>query len=61
MCDYEFYRKLEDLGRRYINDFGYMPHITDYNCSREEFITALECSLLDRTSIDTYLQKKISH
>ena len=58
MCDYEFYKKLKEISRRYINDFGYLPNITDYNCSREEFITALEYSLHDRTSIDTYLQKK---
>ena len=47
MCDYEFYKKLKEISRRYINDFGYLPNITDYNCSREEFITALEYSLHD--------------
>lgn len=52
---YEFGEKCRVLNGRYKELFGFIPVQTDYDCTREEFLQALEKSIQEKNQIDHYL------
>ncbi|MCI6997026.1 MAG: hypothetical protein MR936_09605 [Eubacterium sp.] len=39
--------------------FNYIPCITEYTCTREEYIAALDMALKDNKELDYYLSKYV--
>lgn len=57
MTDIEFNKSLRELNKKYRDIFSAIPVISDYSCTREEFVAALKKSIEEKKEIDTYLGK----
>lgn len=45
------------LNVEYMRLFGYIPCITDYSCSREDYIRILERAVKEQRELSVYLEK----
>lgn len=54
---FEFGDRCKPLNKAYKELFGYIPNQFDFNCSREEYLNALEKSVLDKKRIEYYLEQ----
>lgn len=57
---YEFGKRCQELNRHYKELFGYIPVQSEYVCTREEFLEALEKSILEKKDIINYLIENVS-
>lgn len=54
--DNSFEEILPELNKKYFLIFGDIPCITDYSCTRGEFVHALEEAILERKEISNFLK-----
>lgn len=54
----EFLEKCRPLCDEYGKIFKYSPCINLYNCTREEFIEALQKSITEKKELKNYLKRK---
>ena len=57
MTDIEFNKSLRELNKAYRDLFGYIPCISDYSCTREEYSNALKRAIDDKKEITEFLTK----
>lgn len=57
MNDSEFNKKIRILNSKYKILFQKIPCITDYSCSREEYVEALKKAVLEKQSLDNYVKR----
>ena len=57
MDNKQFNIRIKPLNVEYMQLFGYIPCITDYSCSREEYIRNLERAVEDHRELTSYLEK----
>lgn len=55
MRDKEFNKVLRILNVRYKEIFDYIPQITDYSCSRDEYIEAMNNAIASKIDISNYV------
>lgn len=55
MENQEFNRILRSRNKQYREMFGYIPCITDYICTREQYMEALELSIRSGEKLEKYL------
>lgn len=55
MQDKEFNVILRKLNFKYKEVFDYIPQITDYSCSREEYIKALNSAINSKKDISMFI------
>lgn len=60
MTDIEFNKSLRQLNKTYRDLFSAIPCISDYSCTREEFVAALKKSIEEKKEIGTYLRKVVA-
>lgn len=60
MNSVEFGKAMKPLNLKYKEIFDYIPCISDYSCSREEYIEAMEESLVQRRKLSDFLTETIS-
>ena len=53
----EFNKRLRSVNKQYREIFGYIPCITDYACTREKYIDALEMSIRTKCELKEYLSQ----
>ncbi len=59
MNEAEFNAEVRELNKKYLTLFNEIPCITDYSCSRDEFIKAMRLSVESGSSIDHFVPKYI--
>lgn len=57
MDNKKFNIRIKPLNLEYMRLFGYIPCITDYSCSRGEYIQGLERAVKEHRELSTYLEK----
>lgn len=55
MKNEEFSQRLRQVNPKYKECFGYIPCITDFACSREEYLAAMERAIEEERDISEYL------
>lgn len=55
MDNHSFNMRIRPLNIEYRRIFGEIPRITDYSCSRDEYITALEHAIKDKLPLSDVL------
>lgn len=55
MDNHSFNVQIRPLNVKYRNIFGEIPRITDYSCTRDEYITALESAIKDKHPLSDIL------
>ena len=60
MTDIEFNKSLRELNKAYRDLFSAIPCISDYSCTRDEFISALKKAIEEKKEIGTYLRKVVA-
>lgn len=58
MDNVTFNKQVRPLNIRYKDTFGHIPRITDYSCTREEYIEALKTSLESKKPLGSILIKR---
>ncbi len=58
MTSVEFGKKCRELNRKYREIFNEVPCWDDYVCTQEEFINALNKSILTKSEISSYISKR---
>lgn len=56
MNDIIFNKEKKQLNQMYFNEFGVVPCMQNFNCSREEYIDALKIAINTKTKIEELLQ-----
>lgn len=59
MNSIEFGNIIKPLNLRYKELFNYIPCISDYSCSREEYIKAMEEALIQKREISAFLSRTV--
>lgn len=57
MDNKQFNIRTKPLNAEYMRLFGYIPCITDYSCSRTEYIQYLERAVKEQRELSAYLEK----
>lgn len=57
MTDIEFNKSLRELNKAYKDLFCVIPVISDYSCTRDEFVSALKKAIAEKKEIGTFLRK----
>lgn len=60
MDNHLFNMQIRPLNIEYRKIFGEIPRITDYSCSRDEYIAAMKASLETRVPLETTLIRRMS-
>lgn len=60
MDNHSFNMQIRPLNIEYRKIFGEIPRITDYSCSREEYIAAMKTSLKRRIPLEATLIRRKS-
>lgn len=60
MDNHSFNMQIRPLNIEYRKIFGEVPRITDYSCSREEYIAAMKASLEIRVPLEATLIRRRS-
>lgn len=55
MKNEEFNQRLRQINPKYKECFGYIPCITDYACSRDEYLATMEKAINEGRDISDYL------
>ena len=55
----KFNQVIKPLNIRYKEIFGYIPRITDYSCTREDYINALNISVKENKELKQTLTERI--
>lgn len=55
MDNHSFNTLIRPLNIEYCKIFGEIPRITDYSCSRDEYITSLESAIKDKRPLPDIL------
>lgn len=53
----DFNKILREKNKKYRDVFGYIPCITDYSCTREEYLSALDNAVAQNKELDKFLPK----
>lgn len=53
----EFNQILREKNKKYRDIFGYISCITDYSCTREEYLNALDNAVAEKKELDKFLPK----
>lgn len=61
MDNHSFNMQIRPLNIEYRRIFGEVPRITDYSCSREEYIAAMKTSIETNIPIESTLIRRRSH
>lgn len=59
MDNKEFNKSLRIKNKQYMEIFGYIPCITDYACTREEYMEALNYSIANKHVLEFYIRKYV--
>lgn len=57
MQNKEFNKRLRLVNKQYREIFGYIPCITDYVCTREKYMDALEMAIKTKRELKEYLSR----
>lgn len=57
MTDIEFNKSLRELNKAYRTLFNIIPCISDYSCTRDEYVNALKKSIEEKKEISNFLKK----
>ena len=60
MDDKTFHARLRELNKQYFELFGEIPCISDYSCTRDEYIDAMKEAIQKRKKLSDYLKKYVS-
>lgn len=53
----EFNQILREKNKKYRDVFGYIPCLTDYSCTRDEYLSALDNAVAEKKELDKILPK----
>ena len=56
MTEIEFNKSLRELNKAYRNLFKVIPRISDYSCTRDEYVNALKKSIEEGREIASFLK-----
>ena len=57
MDDSTFNTVVPELNKKYFFIFNEIPCISDYSCTREEYVNALKRSIREKSEISNYLNR----
>lgn len=59
MTDIEFNKSLRELNKAYRNLFNVVPCISDFSCTRDEYVVALKKAIDEKKEIANFLKMAI--